>query len=114
MRSRTILRSKFGLKTYEEQQTDLGDYRALMDAKSKRDERDRLRYHESLWPEDKDLLGVLPPNVIRGIDAILNGHIPSRRGRRPPATHCRTDWKRLWQMSSSRILPLVLVLGRRG
>ena len=70
-RSRTILRSKFGLKSYEEQQADRGDYRALMDAESKREKRDRLRNYESLWPEDKDLLGVLPPNVIRGIDAIL-------------------------------------------
>jgi hypothetical protein len=70
-RSRTILRSKFGLKSYEEQQADRGDYRALMDVESKRDKRDRLRNYESLWPEDKDLLGVLPPNVIRGIDAIL-------------------------------------------
>ena len=70
-RSRAILRSKFGLKSYEEQQADLGDYRALVDAESKRDKRDRLRNYESLWPEDKDILGVLPPNVIRGIDAIL-------------------------------------------
>jgi len=70
-RSRTILRSKFGLKSYEEQQADLGDYRALANAENKAKTRNKLRNIESLWPEDRDLLAVLPPSVIRGIDTIL-------------------------------------------
>ncbi len=70
-RSREILRSKFGLRSYEERMADLGDYRALADADAKRIKRDRLRDYESLWPEDRDLLGALPPNVVRGIDAFL-------------------------------------------
>lgn len=70
-RSRTILRSKFGLKSYEEQQADLGDYRALANAENKAKTRNKLRNIESLWPEDRDLLGILPPSVIRGIDTIL-------------------------------------------
>ena len=70
-RSRSILRSKFGLKSYEEQQADLGDYRALANAENKVKTRNKLRNIESLWPEDRDLLAVLPPSVIRGIDTIL-------------------------------------------
>lgn len=70
-RSRTILRSKFGLKSYEEQRADLGDYRALANAENKAKTRNKLRNIESLWPEDRDLLAVLPPSVIRGIDTIL-------------------------------------------
>ena len=70
-RSRTILRSKFGLKSYEEQQADLGDYRALANAENKAKTRNKLRNIESLWPEDRDLLAVLPPSVIRGIDTML-------------------------------------------
>jgi hypothetical protein len=70
-KSRAILRSKFGLKSYEEQQADLGDYRAIADAEKKKERRDKLRNVEALWPEDRDLLAVLPPPVIRGVDAFL-------------------------------------------
>ena len=70
-KSRAILRSRFGLKSYEEQQADLGDYRAIADAERKRDRRDKLRNVEALWPEDRDLLAVLPSPVIRGVDAFL-------------------------------------------
>mmetsp|Transcript_9790 Transcript_9790/g.17117 ORF Transcript_9790/g.17117 Transcript_9790/m.17117 type:complete len:260 (+) Transcript_9790:139-918(+) len=70
-RSQAILRSKFGLKSYEEQQADIGDYRALLDAEKKKEQRDKLRNIESLWPEDKDFLSVLPPGLIKGIDSFL-------------------------------------------
>jgi hypothetical protein len=49
----------------------LGDYRALANAENKAKTRNKLRNIESLWPEDRDLLAVLPPSVIRGIDTIL-------------------------------------------
>ncbi|KAL3783405.1 hypothetical protein ACHAW5_008769 [Stephanodiscus triporus] len=70
-RSRAILRSKFGLKSYEEQQADLGDYRLVVDAEEKRKRRDGLRNVEAMWPEDRDLLAVLPASVVRGVDAFL-------------------------------------------
>jgi hypothetical protein len=70
-RSRAILRSKFGLKSYEEQQADLGDYRLVVDAEEKRKRRDGLRNVEAMWPEDRDLLAVLPAPVVRGVDAFL-------------------------------------------
>ena len=70
-KSRAILRSRFGLKSYEEQQADLGDYRAIADAERKRDRRDKLRNVEALWPEDRDLLAVLPSPVIGGVDTFL-------------------------------------------
>ena len=70
-RSRAILRQRFGLKSYEEQQADAGDYRALIDAEEKAKTRDKLRNIESLWPEDKDFFAVLPPGIVRGIDTFL-------------------------------------------
>ena len=70
-RSKAILRQKFGLKSYEEQQADLGDYRAIQEAEAKAAQREKLRNIEKLWPEDKDFFAVLPPSVVRGIDAFL-------------------------------------------
>eukprot|EP00584_Thalassiosira_punctigera_P009746 CAMPEP_0172527694 /NCGR_PEP_ID=MMETSP1067-20121228/2320_1 /TAXON_ID=265564 ORGANISM="Thalassiosira punctigera, Strain Tpunct2005C2" /NCGR_SAMPLE_ID=MMETSP1067 /ASSEMBLY_ACC=CAM_ASM_000444 /LENGTH=265 /DNA_ID=CAMNT_0013311487 /DNA_START=186 /DNA_END=983 /DNA_ORIENTATION=- len=70
-RSQAILRSKFGLKSYEEQQADLGDYRALVDAENKKEKRDKLRNLDKVWPEDKDFVAVLPPGLIKGIDSFL-------------------------------------------
>mmetsp|Transcript_30703 Transcript_30703/g.64354 ORF Transcript_30703/g.64354 Transcript_30703/m.64354 type:complete len:263 (-) Transcript_30703:350-1138(-) len=70
-RSQAILRSKFGLKSYEEQQADLGDYRALLDAEAKKEKRDKLRNIDKLWPEDKDFVAILPPGIIKGIDTFL-------------------------------------------
>jgi len=70
-RSKAILRQKFGLKSYEEQQAELGDYRAIQEAASKEAQRDTLRNIEKLWPEEKDFFAVLPPSVVRGIDTFL-------------------------------------------
>lgn len=71
-RSRAILRQKFGLKSYEEQQADIGDYRAVLDAeKKKKEKRNKLRNLDEVWPEDADVLAVLPPVAIRGIDTFL-------------------------------------------
>lgn len=71
-KSQAILRSKFGFKSYEEQQADIGDYRALLDADEKKKKRDKLRNIEQLWPEDKpDILSVLPPALIKGVDTFL-------------------------------------------
>lgn len=70
-RSKAILRQKFGLKSYEEQQADLGDYRAIQEAESKAAQRDKLRNIDKLWPEDKDFVALLPPSVVRGIDTFL-------------------------------------------
>lgn len=70
-RSQTILRQKFGLKSYEEQQADLGDYRALLNAEQKKERRNKLRNLDQVWPEDKDFLAVLPPSLIKGIDTFL-------------------------------------------
>jgi hypothetical protein len=70
-RSKAILRRKFGLKSYEEQQADLGNYRAIQEAQSKETRRDQLRNIEKLWPEDKDFFAVLPPSLVRGIDIFL-------------------------------------------
>lgn len=70
-RSKAILRQKFGLKSFEEQQADLGDYRALQEAEAKAAQREKLRNIEKLWPEDKDFFAVLPPSVVRGIDTFL-------------------------------------------
>ena len=70
-RSQAILRQKFGLKSYEEQQADLGDYRALLNAEQKKERRNKLRNLDQVWPEDKDFLAVLPPSFIKGIDTFL-------------------------------------------
>ena len=70
-RSKAILKQKFGLKSYEEQQADLGDYRAVLDAEKKAERRDKLRNVEKLWPEDKDFIALLPPGLIRGVDTFL-------------------------------------------
>ncbi len=70
-RSKAILRQKFGLKSYEEQQADLGDYRAIQEAEAKASQREKLRSIEKLWPEDKDFVAMLPPSVVRGIDTFL-------------------------------------------
>lgn len=70
-RSRAILRSRFGLKSFEEQQADIGNYRAGLDAEARKKQRDKLRNIEKLWPEDKDILGVLPPALLKGIDTFL-------------------------------------------
>lgn len=65
------MRQKFGLKSYEEQQADLGDYRALLQSEQKKERRSKLRNLDQIWPEDKDLLSVLPPSLIKGIDTFL-------------------------------------------
>ena len=70
-RSQTILKEKFGLKSYEEQQADLGDYRALNDAEDKKKKRTILRNLDTAWPENKGFVDVLPPSVIKGIDSLL-------------------------------------------
>ena len=70
-RSKAILRQKFGLKSFEEQQADLGDYRAIQEAEAKAAQRDKLRSIEKLWPENKDFVSMLPPSVVRGIDTFL-------------------------------------------
>ena len=70
-RSQTILKEKFGLKSYEEQQADLGDYRALNDAEDKKKKRTILRNLDTAWPENKGFVDVLPPSVIKGIDSVL-------------------------------------------
>lgn len=70
-KSQAILRQKFGLKSYEEQQADLGDYRLILDAEKKKEKRDKLRNIDKLWPEDKDFVALLPPGVIKGIDTFL-------------------------------------------
>ncbi|KAL9190451.1 hypothetical protein ACHAXT_007662 [Thalassiosira profunda] len=70
-RSQAILRQKFGLKSYEEQQADVGDYRAVLDADKKKARRDKLRNIEELWPEDKGIVEVLPPGFIKGVDTFL-------------------------------------------
>ena len=70
-RSKAILRQKFGLKSFEEQQADLGDYRAIQEAEAKAAQREKLRNIEKLWPEDKDFFAMLPPSVVRGVDTFL-------------------------------------------
>jgi len=70
-RSQTILKEKFGLKSYEEQQADLGDYRALNDAEDKKKKRTILRNLDTAWPENKGFVDVLPPSLIKGIDSVL-------------------------------------------
>ncbi len=65
------MRQKFGLKSYEEQQADLGDYRALLNAEQKKEKRNKLRNLDQIWPEEKDFISVLPPSFIKGIDTIL-------------------------------------------
>ena len=70
-RSKSILREKFGLKSYEEQRAMEGDARALMDAQSKEKKRRQLRNLENVWPEGADLFDVLPPSLLRGIDTTL-------------------------------------------
>ncbi|KAL7438457.1 hypothetical protein ACHAXH_003498 [Discostella pseudostelligera] len=54
-----------------EQQADLGDYRALLQSEQKKERRSKLRNLDQIWPEDKDLLSVLPPSLIKGIDTFL-------------------------------------------
>lgn len=49
----------------------MGDYRAILDAEKKKEQRNKLRNIESLWPEDKDFVSLLPPGVIKGIDTFL-------------------------------------------
>ncbi|KAL7539619.1 hypothetical protein ACHAXR_011715 [Thalassiosira sp. AJA248-18] len=70
-KSQEILRQKFGLKSYEEQQADIGDYRAILDAENKKEKRNKLRNLDQVWPEEKDFIAVLPPGVIKGIDSFL-------------------------------------------
>ncbi|KAL7525473.1 hypothetical protein ACHAWF_001378 [Thalassiosira exigua] len=70
-RSKAILQRKFGLKSYEEQQADAGDYRALLDSEEKAKKRSKLRSWEEAWPEDEDFVSVLPPALIKGVDGFL-------------------------------------------
>lgn len=70
-RSKSILRQKFGLKSYEEQLAMEGDERALVAQKAKEAQRDKVRNIEKLWPEDKDVFEVLPPELLRGVDTAL-------------------------------------------
>eukprot|EP00571_Detonula_confervacea_P013178 CAMPEP_0172296958 /NCGR_PEP_ID=MMETSP1058-20130122/141_1 /TAXON_ID=83371 /ORGANISM="Detonula confervacea, Strain CCMP 353" /LENGTH=272 /DNA_ID=CAMNT_0013006043 /DNA_START=56 /DNA_END=874 /DNA_ORIENTATION=- len=70
-KSQAILRQKFGLKSFEEQQADIGDYRALLDSEKKKEKRDKLRNLDKIWPEDRDFVAVLPPAVIKGVDTFL-------------------------------------------
>ncbi|KAL7486009.1 hypothetical protein ACHAW6_011625 [Cyclotella cf. meneghiniana] len=70
-RSQAILRQKFGLKSFEEQRAMEGDARALVEAEAKRSKREKLRNLDKIWPEDKDLFEVLPPELLRGIDTSL-------------------------------------------
>ena len=70
-RSQAILREKFGLKSYEEQQADLGDYKLLLDAEKKKEKRTALRNLDKVWPEDKDFVQILPPSLIKSIDTAL-------------------------------------------
>ena len=70
-RSQEILRQKFGLKSYEEQQADLGDYRALLDSENKKEKRTALRNLDKVWPENKNFVEILPPSVIKGFDSFL-------------------------------------------
>jgi len=70
-RSQEILRQKFGLKSYEEQQADMGDARALFDAEKKKKTRNKLRNMDKIWPEDKGVIEVLPPGLIKGVDTFL-------------------------------------------
>ena len=70
-RSKSILREKFGLKSYEEQRAAEGDVRAMVDQQAKEARRDKLRNIEKLWPEDKDVFEVLPPELLRGVDSVL-------------------------------------------
>ncbi|KAL7465036.1 hypothetical protein ACHAXS_005367 [Conticribra weissflogii] len=67
-RSQQLLRQKYDLKSYEEQQ---GDIRKVIQSEEKKRQREKLRNIEKLWPEDKDLFAVLPPEILRGIDAFL-------------------------------------------
>mmetsp|Transcript_19582 Transcript_19582/g.38710 ORF Transcript_19582/g.38710 Transcript_19582/m.38710 type:complete len:265 (+) Transcript_19582:59-853(+) len=67
-RSQQLLRQKYNLKSYEEQQ---GDIRKVIQSEEKKRQRDKLRNIEKLWPADKDLFAVLPPEILRGIDAFL-------------------------------------------
>lgn len=70
-RSQEILRQKFGLKSYEQQQADLGDYRALLDSENKKEKRTALRNLDKVWPENKNFVEILPPSAIKGIDSFL-------------------------------------------
>ena len=67
-RSEQILRQKFGLTSYAEQQ---GDIKQMLADSAKKEEREKLRNWDKLWPEDKDLFAILPPDVLRGIDSFL-------------------------------------------
>jgi hypothetical protein len=48
-----------------------GDERALVAQKAKEAQRDKVRNIEKLWPEDKDVFEVLPPELLRGVDTAL-------------------------------------------
>lgn len=49
----------------------MGDARALFDAEKKKKTRNKLRNIEKIWPEDKGVIEVLPPGLIKGIDTFL-------------------------------------------
>jgi hypothetical protein len=70
-RSKSILRNKYSLISYEEQRAMEGDERALVDSQKKQIQREKLRNIEKLWPENADVFEVLPPSLLKGIDTAL-------------------------------------------
>lgn len=64
-RSKEILRKQYGLRSYEEKQ---GDVQAAMKAA---ENQKRLQKIKQMKDEDFDIFMILPPALIRGIDAFL-------------------------------------------
>lgn len=64
-RSKEILRKQYGLRTYEEKQ---GDVQAALKAA---ENQKRLQKVKQMKDEDFDIFMVLPPTLIKGIDAFL-------------------------------------------
>lgn len=64
-RNKEILKQKYGLRSYEERQ---GDVQAALKAS---ENQKRLQQIKKMKDEDFDIFMVLPPSLIRGIDAFL-------------------------------------------
>ena len=70
-KSQAILRRKFGLKSFAEQQSNMSVGVAEAAEKKKNASRSKLRNLDSAWPEGADVFDVLPPSLLLGFGNFL-------------------------------------------
>jgi len=43
----------------------------MVESQKKKEQRDKLRNLDKIWPEDEDVFAILPPGFIKGVDSFL-------------------------------------------